>query len=88
MGSAFLSALGVNRGIGSTRLEADTRLQPTAGQVRAFLGMDTVMVARLLSASAPLRFAQASSERIHAGNPGGRSAGGMGARSVSASVVP
>ena len=58
------------------------------GQVRAARGTATVIVARLSWLSAPVRDAQASSERIHAGSPAGRSSSGIGARSFSVIVAP
>ena len=58
------------------------------GHVRAARGTATVIVARLSWLSAPVRDAQASSERIHAGSPAGRSSSGIGARSSSVMVAP
>ena len=47
------------------------------GHVLEDLGTVTVIVARFVWASTPDRFAQASNDRIHAGNPAGRSAAGI-----------
>ena len=56
--------------------------------MHATRGTATVIVARFSWTSAPVRDAQASSERIQAGSPAGRSSAGIGARSASVIVAP
>ena len=58
------------------------------GQSLARLGTTTLIVARLVCTSAPVRDAQAARSNHQSGEPGGRSAVGMRTRSPSCQPVP